>query len=94
MEDTVSPGHVRTSLISVFIAFLGRSRQADVVCITIHLKLLIVNIETNRKSSTGSNVDLVPWGHDEPGSDADDVPCFYKPKKVSVFVTRFCIARH
>ena len=49
-------------------------RQAGVVCITIYLKLLIIDRETNRQSSTGSNVGLVPWGHAEPGSDANDVP--------------------
>ena len=74
MEGTVSPGHVRTSPISNFIAFLNRSRQADVVCKTIYLKLLIIERETNRQGSTGSNVGLVPWGHVETGSDADDVP--------------------
>ena len=71
---TVSPGHVRTSLISIYIAFLNRSHQADVVCTTIYLKLLIIDRETNRQSYMGSNVGLVPWGHAEPGSDADDVP--------------------
>ena len=74
MEGTVSPGHVRTSPISILIAFLNRSRQIDVVCITIYLKLLIIERETNRQSSTGSNVGLDPWGHAEPGSDSDDVP--------------------
>ena len=58
----------------IFIAFLNRSRQADVVCITIYVKLLIIDRETNRQSSTGSTVSLVPWGHAEPGSDADLVP--------------------
>ena len=74
MKGTVSPGHVRTSPISNFIAFLNRSRQADVVCKTIYLKLLIIERETNRQGSTGSNVGLGPWGHAETGSDADDVP--------------------
>ena len=74
LEGTVSPGHVRTSPISVLVAFLNRSRQADVVCITIYLKLLIIDRETNRKSSTGSNVGLILWNHAKPGSDADDVP--------------------
>ena len=76
VEGTVSPGQVRTSPISNFIAFLNRSRQADVVCITIYLKLLIIDRETNRKSSTGSNVGLILWNHAKPGSDADDVPLF------------------
>ena len=77
MTRTVSPGHVRASPISIFIAFLNRSRQAGVVCIIIYLKLLIIIVtETNRQSSTGSNVGLVPWGRAEPGSDADDVPLF------------------
>ena len=71
---TVSLGHVRTSPIFVFIAFLNISRQADVVCITSYVKLLIIDRETNRQRSTGSNVGLVPWGHAEPGSDADDGP--------------------
>ena len=74
MEGTVSLGDVRGSTISIFIAFLNRSRQADVVCITIYVKLLIIDRETNRQSSTGSTVSLVPWGHAEPGSDADLVP--------------------
>ena len=74
MEGTVSPGFVRTSPISIFIAFLNRSRQADVVCITIYLELLIIDRETNRQSSTGSNVGLVPWGHAKPGSDAGNIP--------------------
>ena len=74
MEATVSPGHVRNSTISNFSAFLNRYRQADVVCITIHLKLLSIDREKNRKSSMGSNVGLVPWGHAEPGSDANKVP--------------------
>ena len=34
VEGTVSLGHVRNSPISIFVAFLNRSRQADVVCIT------------------------------------------------------------
>ena len=40
---TLSPGHVITSPISFFFAFLNRSRQADVVSITIYLnsRLLI-----------------------------------------------------
>ena len=67
-------GHVRTSPISVFIAFLNISCQADVFCITIYLKLLIIDRETNLQSSTGSNVGLVPWGHAEPGFDANNVP--------------------
>ena len=74
VEGTVSPAHVRTSPISIFIVFLNISRQADVVCITIYLKKLIIYREKNRLSSTGSNVGLVPWGHAEPGSDANDVP--------------------
>ena len=74
VEGTVIPGHVRTSMISIFIAFLNRSCQSDVVCITIYLKLLIIDRETNRQSSTGSNVGLVPWVHAELGSDADDLP--------------------
>ena len=71
VEGTASPGHIRTSPISIFITFLNRSRQ--VVCITIYIKLVIIKKETNRQSSTGSNVGLVPWGHAEPRSDADDV---------------------
>ena len=74
VEGTVIPEHVRTSLISIFIAFMNIYRQADVVCITIYLKLLTIYRETNRQSSTGSNVCLVPWSHVEPGSDADDLP--------------------
>ena len=74
MEGTVSPGHVRNSRISIFIAFLNRHFQADVVCITIYLKLLIIDRETNRQISMGSNVGLVPWNHAEPGSDADRIP--------------------
>ena len=73
-EGTVSPRHVITSIIYIFIAFLNRYRQAEVVCITIYLKLLIIDRETNQQSSTGSNVGLVPWGHAKPGSDADNVP--------------------
>ena len=73
MEGTVSPGNVRTYTISIFIEFLNRYRQYDVVCITIDLKLLIIDREKNWQSSTGSNVGLVLWGHVEPGSDADDV---------------------
>ena len=57
-----------------FIAFLNRFRQADIVYITIHPKLLFIDRETNRQSSTGSSLCLVPWGYAEPGSDADDVP--------------------
>ena len=72
--STVSPGHVRTSLISIFIAFLNKSRQADVVRITIYLKSLFIDRETNRQSSTGSNVGLVLWGNAEAGSDADNLP--------------------
>ena len=82
MEGTVSPIHDRTSPISIFIVFLNRSRQADVVCITIYLKLLIIDRETNRQSSTGSNVGIVPWGHAEPGSDADDVPLLLECQKM------------
>ena len=74
MEGTVSPGHVRTSPVSIFIAFMNISRQYDVVCITIYLKKLIIDREKNRQISTGYNVDLVPWGHAEPGSNAGDVP--------------------
>ena len=42
-RGTLSPGHVITSPISFFFAFLNRSRQADVVSITIYLnsRLLI-----------------------------------------------------
>ena len=58
VEVAFSLGHVRTSPISIFIAFLNRSRQVDVVCITIYIKLLIIDRETNRQSSTGSNVGL------------------------------------
>ena len=74
MEGIVSPGHVRTTPISIFIAFLNRSRPAGVVCIAIYIKLLIIDRETNRQSSTESSVGLVPWGYSEAGSDADDVP--------------------
>ena len=38
------------------------------------VKILIIDRETNRQSSTGSNIGLVPWGHAKPGSDADNVP--------------------
>ena len=61
-------------LISIFIAFLNRSRPADAVGITIYLKRLIIDRETNRQSSTVSKVGLVPWGHAKPGPDADNVP--------------------
>ena len=74
VEGTVSPGNVRTYTISIFIEFLNRYRQYDVVCITIDLKLLIIDREKNRQSSTGSNVGLVPWGHVKPDSDANNVP--------------------
>ena len=73
-KGTAIPGNVRTSPISIFIAFTNRSCQADVVCITIYPKLLIIDRDTNRKSSTRSSWGLVPSGHAEPGSDADDVP--------------------
>ena len=73
-EGTVSPRHVITSIIYIFIAFLNRYRQAEVVCITIYLKLLIIDRETNQQGSTGSNVGLLPWGHDKPGSNADNIP--------------------
>ena len=86
MEGTVSSGHVRTSPISIFIAFLNRSHQANVVCITIYIQLLIIERETNRQSSTGFNVGPVPWGHSEPGSDADDVPLLLGRKRI------FCVA--
>ena len=65
---------VRTSPISIFIAFLNKYRQSDVVCITIYLKLLIIDRETNHQNSTHSNVGLLPWGRVKPGSNADDVP--------------------
>ena len=74
VEVTVSPGYIRTSPISIFIAFLNRFRQSDVVCITIDLKRLIIDREKNRKSSTGYKVGIVPWGHAKPGSNNDDVP--------------------
>ena len=74
MEGTVSPVNIRTSPIFIFIVFLNRSSQADVVCINTYLKLLIIDREKNRKSSTGSNVGLVPWDHAKPGSNADDIP--------------------
>ena len=74
MDGNVSPGHVRTSPISIFISFLNISREADVVCITIYIKLLILDRETNCQNPTGSNVGLDPWGHAEPGSNTDDVP--------------------
>ena len=74
MEGTVILGHVRTSPISIFVAFMNRSRQADVVCITIYLKVLIIDREKNWQSSMGSNVGLVPWDHAKPGSNADDIP--------------------
>ena len=74
MEGTAIPGHVITSLISIFIEFLNRHRQDGVVCITIYLKYIIIDRETNRQISTGSNVGLVPWGHAKPGSGADDLP--------------------
>ena len=90
VEGTVSPGHVRTSPVTVFITFLNVSRQADVSCITIYLKLLILDRETNRQSSTVSNIGLVPWGHAEPGSDADDVPLLlYKNISQNKFVYKF-----
>ena len=73
VEGTFSPGNVRNSLIYIFIKFLNRYRQADVVCITIYLKRLIINIETNRQSSTGSNLSILQWSYAEPDSDADDV---------------------
>ena len=76
VKGTVSPGNVITSPISIFIAFLNISCQDDVVCITIYLKLLIIDRETNRQISTVSNVGIVLQGHAEPGSDADDVPLF------------------
>ena len=43
VEGTVSPGHVRTFLIFSFIQYLHRSRQVDVVWISIYLKLLIID---------------------------------------------------
>ena len=78
MEVTVSPRHVRTSPISIFIAFLNISRQPDVVCITIFLKHIIFDREKNRQSSTSSNVGLVPWGHAEPDYYANNVPLLLK----------------
>ena len=74
MEGTAILVHFRTSLIYVCIAFLNIFCQADVVCITIYIKNLIIDRETNWKSFTGSNLGLLPWGHDEPGSDANDAP--------------------
>ena len=64
----------RTFPISIFIGFLNISRQADVVCITLYIKLLIIDREKNRQSSTGYKVGLLPWVHAEPGSDANDAP--------------------
>ena len=61
-------------MISVVIEFLNRYCQAGVVCVTIDLKIIIIDRETNRQISTVSNVGLVLQGHAEPGSDADDVP--------------------
>ena len=62
-----------TSPISIFVAFLNRSHQADVICITIYLKLLMIDRETNQQSSTGSSVGLELWGHAEPGSNSDGI---------------------
>ena len=58
---------------------MNRYRQADVVCITIYLKLLIIYREANWQSSKGSNVGLVPWGHDTPSSNAGDLPLLLLP---------------
>ena len=73
LEGTVCRLHLRTSPISISIAFLNRSRQDDVVLISIYLKLLIIDRETNRQGSNSSNVGLVPCVHAKPGSDTDVV---------------------
>ena len=58
--------------------FVSRGRRA----VSYHLfffsfsrtvKPLIINRETNRQSSMGSNVGLLPRGHAKPGYDADNV---------------------
>ena len=61
-----------------FSSFLSRRRRAVSYLLLFFsfsrtLKLLIINVETNRESSTGSNVGELTWGRAEPGSDADDV---------------------
>ena len=78
VEGTDSPEHIRNSPISIFIVFLNRSCQGNVVCITIYLNLLIMDRETNWQSSTVSNVGLVPWGHAEPDYYANNVPLLLK----------------
>ena len=77
MEGTVRPGHRRTSPISVLIVFLNRSRKANVVCKNIYLKILIIERDANRKSSRSSIEGILPLGHAEPDSDADDVPLLH-----------------
>ena len=59
VEGTVRPGHVINSPVSIFITFLNISCQDDIVGITIYLKLLIIDVETNRQSSMGSTVGLL-----------------------------------
>ena len=81
VEGTICPGHVRNSLISVFIAFLNIYHQADIICITISLNLLIIDRKKNRQISTGSNVGLVLWVHAEPGSDANNTPLLLYKKR-------------
>ena len=77
-------------------AFLNRYCQAGVVCINIYLKRLSIDRETNQQSSTGSNVGLLPWGHTEPGSDANNVPLLlddfrfvFIQKNQTLYITQF-----
>ena len=55
------------------LSVLRRSLGSVAHAAPVYLKLLTIDRETYRQSSTGSNVGLVLWGHTEPGFDADNV---------------------